>query len=64
MKNRLLNNWTLWRIIRAVLSVVFITNGIFKGDYILLAGGVFLLIHALVNTCAACNTGNCEVPQK
>lgn len=64
MKQRLLTNWTLWRITRLVLSLVFIINGAIKTDYILLTGGVFLLIHALVNSCATCASGNCEISQK
>lgn len=59
-----LKNWDWWRITRAVLSVLFMVQGIIKGDYVLLAGGVFLMIHALLNVCAACATGNCEIPQK
>ncbi len=64
MKERLLKNWTTWRIIRFVLSIVFITMGAIKLDYILIAAGVFLLIQAIVNTCATCAAGNCEIPQK
>ena len=63
MKERLLTNWTLWRITRLVLSFIFIINGEMKSDYFLLTGGVFLLLHALVNSCAACANGNCEIPQ-
>jgi hypothetical protein len=63
IKQRLLSNWTLWRITRLVLALVFIVNGIVKLDYILLIGGIFLLGHALINACAACAGGNCEIPQ-
>ena len=63
LKQRLLSNWTPWRITRLVLAVVFIINGVIKLDYILLIGGVFLLGHALINACAACASGNCEIPQ-
>jgi hypothetical protein len=64
MKERLLTNWTLWRITRFILSLIFIINGVIKVDYILILGGVFLLGHALVNSCATCASGNCEIPQK
>ncbi len=64
IKQRLLSNWTLWRITRLVLALIFIINGIIKLDYILLIGGIFLLGHALINACAACAGGNCETPQK
>jgi hypothetical protein len=63
IKQRLLLNWTLWRITRLALSLVFIVNGIIKLDYILLVGGVFLLGHALINACATCAGVNCEITQ-
>jgi hypothetical protein len=63
IKQRLITNWTLWRITRLALALIFIVNGIIKLDYILLIGGVFLLGHALVNACAACAGGDCEIPQ-
>ncbi len=64
MKQLLLTNWTLWRILRFALAIVFITEGILKADYILLGGGVFLLIHAVLNVCSSCASGNCEIPKK
>lgn len=64
MKERLLTNWTAWRILRFVLSIVFISIGLIKADYILLAAGVFLMIQALVNTCVTCISGNCAIPKK
>lgn len=64
MKERLLNNWSAWRIIRLVLSVALMIIGAFKLDVILVLAGVFLLLQALFNTCVTCATGNCEVPQK
>lgn len=64
IKARLLSNWSLWRVTRLVLSIVFIVYGIFNLDYILLASGVFLLGHALLNACLTCVGENCEIPQK
>ncbi len=64
LRQRLSTNWSLWRIIRLVLSIVFIVSGIINLDYILLASGVFLLGHALLNACLNCVGGNCEIPQK
>jgi len=63
IKARLLSNWSLWRITRLVLSIVFVVNGIINLDYILLASGVFLLGHALLNACLTCVGGNCEITQ-
>ncbi len=63
IKARLLSNWNLWRITRLVLSIVFIVSGIITLDYILLASGVFLLGHALLNACLTCVGSNCEISQ-
>ncbi|MBL7937593.1 MAG: hypothetical protein JNM51_17450 [Bacteroidia bacterium] len=64
IKQRLSTNWSLWRVIRLVLSVLFIVNGIIAIDYILVLAGVFLLGQAVFNTCVTCVSGNCEIPQK
>lgn len=64
MKELLLKNWTLWRIARLVLAIVFIVNGIIKADTILLVGGGFLFMHALLNACVSCAGGSCEIPKK
>ena len=64
LKQRLSSNWNLWRIIRLVLSVLFIISGIIAIDYILILAGVFLLGQAVLNTCVTCVSGNCEIPQK
>lgn len=64
LKQRLSTNWSLWRIIRLVLSILFIANGIVTIDYILIFAGVFLLGQAIFNTCVTCVSGNCEIPQK
>ncbi len=64
LKARLLSNWNLWRITRLVLSIVFIVSGIINLDYILLASGVFLLVHALLNACLTCVGDNCEISKK
>lgn len=63
MKYRLLYNWNLWRIIRVILSLLFIVSGIITLDYILVIAGVFLFIQALLNTCISCVNQNCKVPQ-
>ncbi len=64
IKQRLATNWSLWRIIRLVLSVLFIISGIIAIDYILILAGVFLLGQAVFNTCVTCVSGNCEISQK
>jgi hypothetical protein len=64
IKQRLSTYWSLWRIIRLVLSVVFIVSGIIALDYILILAGVFLLGQTVFNTCVSCVSGNCEIPQK
>ncbi len=64
LKNLILKNWTLCRAVRMLLAFVFIFNGVFKSDNILIIGGTFLFFHALLNTCGACSNGKCEIPQK
>ena len=64
LRQRLSTNWSLWRIIRLVLSILFIANGIVTIDYILIFAGVFLLGQAIFNTCVTCVSGNCEILQK
>jgi len=64
LKARLLPNWSLWRITRFILSVVFIIHGIIKLDYLVLSSGIFLFFHALLNACLTCVDENCEIPQK
>ncbi len=64
LKYMLLNNWTFWRVTKMILSVVFIVNGILEADYILTIGGFFLMLHTLLNACAMCAGGDCEVPKK
>ncbi len=64
MKDLLLTNWTLWRITRLVFAFVFIVSGIFRYDPILILGGVFLLFHALLNTCGLCVGNSCDINPK
>ncbi len=59
-----LKNWTLWRATRMGLGITFAIAGGVTADYILLAAGVFLSGHALINSCEVCATGNCEVPKE
>lgn len=59
-----LRNWTLWRATRMGLGITFGIAGAVTADYILLAAGVFLAAHSLINSCEACATGNCEVTKE
>lgn len=63
IKQRLSTNWNLWRIIRLVLSILFIVNGIITIDYILILAGLFLLGQTILNTCVTCVSDNCEIPK-
>jgi hypothetical protein len=62
MKKLLLTNWTLWRATRLVVAIICIVAGALRYDTILILAGVFLLIHAVLNSCAACVGGYCETP--
>lgn len=64
MKELLLNNWSLWRVVRLLLSFVFIIDGALKSDTVLIFGGIFLFAHAIFNVCATCAGGSCEIPKK
>ena len=63
MKKINLGSWNAWRITRLVLGAVFGLAGITQADYILAAAGVSLIVHAYINSCAACPTGTCETPK-
>ena len=63
MKERLTKNWNLWRIARTVFAVTFMIAGLTTADYILFSGGLFLLVHALWNSCAVCVGDTCALPQ-
>lgn len=58
-----IGQWNVWRITRLVLGIIFMTAGFFEADYILAAAGIFLIVHAWVNSCAACQTETCETNQ-
>ena len=68
MKDKFFSNWNAWRIVRLVLSVVFVIAGAVNTDYFLVAGGIFILFQAVFNTgcCATgtCSEGSCEVKYK
>lgn len=61
MKTLILRGWTAWRIIRMLLGLVFISAGIYRNEYILIAAGAYLSILSFFNLgCAggSCNTNN------
>lgn len=60
MKESFLTNWNAWRVIRLLLSIIFIIAGAVNLDYFLIAGGIFILYQAVFNT-GCCAVGNCEV---
>lgn len=60
MKKFNFGTWNLWRSTRLVLGLLFAIVGIIQADYILAAAGVFLIVHAYINSCAACQTDSCE----
>ena len=64
MKKINLGSWNVWRATRLVLGGVFGIAGIIQADYVLAAAGVFLIVHAYINSCAACQTGTCETPKQ
>jgi hypothetical protein len=61
MKELILTNWNLWRIVRLVLGVLFVVAGIVNTDYLLAAGGGFVLFQAIFNAGCCSTGGNCSV---
>jgi hypothetical protein len=59
MKTILLKGWTLWRTLKLLLGLFFLGSGIFRQDYILLAGGAYLAAISLFNV--GCSGGSCNV---
>ncbi len=64
MKNLLLHNWNAWRIVRLGAGLFFTVAGFVDADWMLTAGGVFLIIHALLNLCVTCAGGSCRINYK
>lgn len=64
MKKINLGTWNLWRSTRLILGILFLVAGFIQADYILAAAGVFLIVHAWINSCAACVTDTCETPKQ
>lgn len=60
MMYKVMSNWNAWRLIRLILSLVFVVYGIIQTDYYLIAGGIFIMYQAVFNT-GCCANGNCEV---
>lgn len=56
-------SWNLWRSTRMIAGLAFIIFGIYNYDLVVAAAGLFLVIHAYINACAACANGSCEIPQ-
>lgn len=54
MKSILRDNWTVWRIVKLVLSIMFLVGALQQVDYILGAGAIYLLINSIFNTCKTC----------
>jgi hypothetical protein len=59
MKTLLLNGWTTWRIFKLVLGLFFLGSGLYRHDYILMAGGAYLAAIGLFNL--GCSGGSCKI---
>ena len=63
MKNRLLNNWTLPRILRVIIGMIIIGEAIFRADMVTgLAGTIFTAMGVFDVGC--CGAGGCYTPLK
>lgn len=61
MKDLLLHNWNLWRIVRLVAGLFFSYTGFVERDWMLGAAGIFLIVHAVLNLCVTCAGGSCRI---
>jgi hypothetical protein len=55
VKSILRDNWTVWRIVKLVLSMMFLVGAVHQFDYILGAGAIYLFINSIFNTCKICH---------
>ena len=63
MKDIILNDWNIVRIIRLILALVIVVNSIQHKDWLFLALGAYFLYLAVFNIkCSTCANGNCEIP--
>lgn len=62
----MLKNWNFMRIVRLVIGIVIIVQGIEYNEWMFVVlGGLFALMPLLNIGCCStgnCSTGNCEVP--
>lgn len=59
MKSLSLKGWTAWRLIRFLLGLFFIAAGLYRSDFILAAGGLYIGALSLFNL--GCSGGSCSV---
>lgn len=64
MRKTNLKNWNLWRVTRIALGLLFIVKGFLITDYSLMAAGIFLAVHALINYCQRCGSQVCELSKE
>jgi hypothetical protein len=62
MKNRLLTNWNLLRIVRLGFALILFTQAFEKFEWYLLVFGMFFLVQAIFNF--GCNSNGCGIPKK
>jgi len=63
MKEVILNDWNIVRIIRLVLALVIVVNSIQYKDWLFFALGTYFLYLAVFNVkCGACANGSCDIP--
>jgi uncharacterized membrane protein HdeD (DUF308 family) len=62
MKNRILTNWKLLRIVRLGFALILFTQAFEKFEWYLLIFGMFFLVQAIFNI--GCNSKGCAIPKK
>ena len=58
MKNALLHNWHIFRLLRLTLGIAIIIQGAMGKDWLFILAGILFTLLALFNT-GCCATGGC-----
>lgn len=67
MKERLLSNWSIRRVIYLIIGIAILVQGILMNEWIGIAGGGYFTLMGLLGFgCAGgnCYNGACDIPEK
>lgn len=58
-----ISNWNLMRVLRLLIGLVVLAQGIAASEWIIIGLGLFLIVLPLLNV-STCSTNACSVPKK